>query len=129
MDFFAHPFGWSAPHTRKNAVELDIEGVKVKFMNPVHCLWNFILAAAVLNQREGDRVKRFRKDHKRAKLLIPIVKEYLIDLQNDVYPNSKALLKSAIKDLKNIRKHKATPKIEKEIGHKLEEVLADGITL
>ena len=108
VDFFVHPFGWFPKYLRDRAVKLDIEGVEVSFMNPVHCLWNFILAAAVLNQRKGDQVKRFRKDHRRVKLLIPIIKHYLADLKEGKFKDSAKHLKWSMEDMRRIRKHKLT---------------------
>jgi len=129
VDFFAHPFGWLPSHARKWAVPEVIDEVECQIMNPVHCLWNFILAAAVLDQRKGDRAKRLRKDHRRVLRLMPVVKEYLIDLQNGVYPDSPRLLKGAIEDMKRIRKNRLTEKIEKELEIALEDALPEGISL
>jgi len=128
VDFFAHPFGWHPGHVRKWSVVEDVGGVNCVMMNPVHCLWNFILAAAVLNQREGDAGKRFRKDHRRAGRLIPVVKEWLTDLQNGVYPDSPRQLKGALEDLKRIRKNKLTARIESDLETRLEECLPESLS-
>jgi hypothetical protein len=127
VDFFMHPFGWHPDYVRKHAVKLEIEGVSMNMMSPVQCLWNFILASALLNQTRGDQgVKRNRKDHERTMRLIPVVREYLIDLKNGIYGEKSAdLLQQSITDLKLMRKSTFTEIMEKKLRFQLENVIPD----
>jgi hypothetical protein len=122
-----HPFGWHPDYVRKHAVKLEIEGVSMNMMSPVQCLWNFILASALLNQTRGDQgVKRNRKDHERTMRLIPVVREYLIDLKNGIYGEKSAdLLQQSITDLKLMRKSTFTEIMEKKLRFQLENVIPD----
>lgn len=123
VDFFSHPPAWHPNHVRKHAVQVVLEDdIAVNMMSPMQCLWNFISAAADLDQKRGDGgVKRNRRDHERVQRLIPVVKEYLLDLKSDQYgEDSKKLWQQAMYDLDLIKQKKQTAKIEKLLGVKVD---------